>query len=528
MAMVTAMVMAMRTRTENNAVALSQIRRVALLITASCAVASAQAGEWTITPTIAVTETATDNVALTNKNKKSDLVSDVNPGIRIEGSGGRSKLSLNYQMHNLFYAQDSSRNEIQNSLNALGTLEAVEDWLFIEASGNISQQSLSAFGSSSASSSVNVNTNLNSTETSTYRVSPYIVGSFGGFADYQLRYNFATTNWKSSLSNDENTSELVGSLKGSTRFSSLGWSVDASTQTVDYDRGRDNEADRIRGVLTYQVNPQFRVYLIGGVESNNYQSLDKESNTTRGAGFDWSPTERTLLSVSRENRFFGPANTISFTHRTANSAWKYTDTEDVVTQAEQQSTTSLGTYYDLFYNMLSYAIPNEAQRAAAVNSMLLSAGIPLNAQMEGSFLTNGSTIEHRRDLSFALLGSRNTVTFAAGETQSERASQGALISFLGASDFVEAQKIRQRFASINWSHKLTPLSSLIASASRMNSKGSGTGSSNLETTEQMYNLNFTTQLGPKTNAGVSFRHVVGDGTVNYTENALTGTLSHQF
>lgn len=530
MATVTATVMVMRTSTKSNAAALGQIRRVALLLLgALCAGASAYAGEWTITPTIAVTETATDNVALTNKNTKSDLISDVNPGIRIEGSGGRSKLSLNYQMHNLFYAQDSSRNEIQNSLNALGTLEAVENWLFIEASGNISQQSLSAFGSSSSSSSVNVNTNLNSTETSAYRVSPYIVGSFGSFADYQLRYNLATSGGKSTVSIDETTSELVGSLKGNTRLANLGWSVDASTQTVDYERGRDSEADRVRGVLTYQINPQFRVLLIGGIESNNYQSLDMQSNTTQGAGFDWSPTERTLLSVSRENRFFGPANTISFTHRTANTAWKYLDTEDVVTQTEQRSTVGLGTYYDLFYNMLSYSIPNEAQRAAAVSSMLLAAGMPLDAEVPaGSFLTNGSTIEHRRELSFALLGSRNTVTFAASETQSERASQGALISFLGASDFVEAQKIRQRFASINWSHKLTPLSSLIASASRMNSKGSGTGSSNLETTEQMYNLNFTTQLGPKTNAGVSFRHVVGDGTVNYTENALTGTLSHQF
>ena len=528
--MVTAMAMvtAMRTSSENNAVARRQLRRIVFLAGVTSAAVSVYAGDWKITPTLAITETATDNVALTGKNTRSDLISDVNPGLRIEGTGGRSKLRFDYQMHNLFYAQDSSRNQIQNSLNALGTLEAVDNWLFIEASGNISQQSLSAFGSSSASSSVNVNTSGNGTETSTYRVSPYIVGSFGSFADYQLRYNLATTSAKSGLSNDASTSELVGSLKGDTALASLRWSVDASTQTVNYDQGRNNEADRVRGVLTYEIDPQFRVYLIGGVESNNYQSLDKESKATRGAGFDWSPTERTQLSVSREDRFFGQANTISFSHRTASTAWKFSDTEDVVTPTGQQSTVSLGTYYDLFYNMLSYSIPDEAQRAVAVSSMLLSAGIPLDAQMQGGFLTNGSTIQHRRDLSFALLGARNTLTFAAGETQSENSSQGALISILGTRDFLEAQKIRQRFASINWSHKLTPLSSLVASVSRTNSKGSSTGSSTIETTEQMYNLNFTTQLGPKTNAGLSFRHVVGDGTLDYTENALTGTLSHQF
>ena len=502
--------------------------RVLLAGVASLSMQTVVAGEWTITPSLAVTETATDNVALSNKNRQSDLISDVNPGIHIEGAGGRSKLRFDYQMHNLFYAQDSSRNEIQNALNALGTLEAIENWFFIEASGSISQQSLSAFGSSSASSSVNVNTNLNTTETSTYRISPYIVGSFGNLADYQLRYNQSITRWKSSLSNDENVDELIGSLKGITPFASLGWSIDVSSRNVDYDRGRDNEDDRLRGVLTYQLDPQFRVFLIGGVESNNYQSLDKESNTTRGAGFDWSPTERTQLSVSRENRFFGPANTISFSHRTPNTAWKYSDTEDVVTQTDQQSTTSLGTNYDLFYSLFSSAIPDPASRAAFVNALLAANGISPNAQMQGSFLLNGSTIEHRRELSFALLGARNTVTFSAGETQSERASQGAFISLIGANNILEAQKIRQRHASVNWSHKLTPMSSLVASASRMNSKGTGTGISNLETTETMYNVNLTTQLGPKTNAGLSFRHVIGDGTVNYTENALTGTLSHQF
>ncbi|MFT3847187.1 MAG: TIGR03016 family PEP-CTERM system-associated outer membrane protein [Propionivibrio sp.] len=520
--------MATRTNPRSGPATLSRIAGVLLSVSVVSVMVPAYAGDWKITPTLAITETATDNVGLTSKNTQSDLISDINPGIRIEGSGGRSKLRFDYQMHNLFYAQDSSRNEIQNSLNALGTLEAVENWLFIEASGSISQQSLSAFGSSSASSSVNVNTNLNTTETSTYRISPYIVGSFGNFADYQLRYNQSITRWKSGLSNDEDVNELIGSLRGNTRFSNLGWSIDASTQNVNFDRGRDNEDDRVRGMLTYQIDPQFRIYLIGGVESNNYQSLDMKSNTTQGAGFDWSPTERTQLSVSRENRFFGPANTISFVHRTANTAWKYSDTEDVVTQTDQNSTASLGTNYDLFYNLFTSAIPDPVARAAFVNALLAANGLSPNAQMQGSFLTNGSTIEHRRELSFALLGARNTLTFAAGETQSERASQGAFISLLGASDFLEAQKIRQRFASVNWSHKLTPLSSLNASVSRSNSKGSGTGTSNLETTEQVYHVNLTTQLGPKTNAGVSFRHAEGDGTVGYTENALSGTLSHQF
>jgi hypothetical protein len=44
----------------------------------------------------------------------------------------------------------------------------------------------------------------------------------------------------------------------------------------------------------------------------------------------------------------------------------------------------------------------------------------------------------------------------------------------------------------------------------------------------LLNLNLVTQLGPNTNAGIGVRRNVVDGTANYTENAVIGTLSHRF
>ena len=46
------------------------------------------AAEWAITPSIAVNETATDNVGLVDTHSKSDLITDVMPGIRIAGCSG--------------------------------------------------------------------------------------------------------------------------------------------------------------------------------------------------------------------------------------------------------------------------------------------------------------------------------------------------------------------------------------------------------------------------------------------------------
>ena len=200
------------------------------------------AGNWTITPTLAVTETATNNLNLSSTNTQSSLSTNIAPGISIYGNGDRAKLRLNYTMNNIFYTADPSRNnQTQNSLNAFGTLEAVENWLFIDASGNISQQSISAFGATPISSDVNTSVNGNITETSTYQVSPYIRGSFGSFADYQLRYSLSDTGSQAGSTYGSTTKTWLGSLEGKTRLVNLGWSVYLNAVSTDQGNLRSKE-----------------------------------------------------------------------------------------------------------------------------------------------------------------------------------------------------------------------------------------------------------------------------------------------
>lgn len=485
-----------------------------------CLALSASAGEWKVHPMLAVNETATDNVGLSDTQKKSDLVTDVNPGIRIEGSGGRSKLFFDYQLHNLFYAQNSAGKSTQNALNALGTLEALENWLFIDVSGAISQQSISPF-SGASSGAVDTSTSNTTAETSTYRISPYIRGTLGSFADYQVRYNLTTNSTKSIQEFDYNTNELVANLKGVTTLTNLGWSVEASKQNTKFDSGRTNEADSVRGVLSYQFDPQVRVLIIGGREANDYVTVTKESTTIKGAGFEWSPTERTQISARREDRFFGKSNNISFSHRTALTAWKFSESKDASVMVSQRPTGSLGNFYDLAYSICS-GTPEE-RAACAIGSLH---GLSPTAQLQGGFLTTQVTLQHRRELSFMLLGARNTVTFAGTQLESTNLSQAAGTGSFISNDIFNLQDIRQRGASVFWSHHLSPLTFMIAGFSRLNTIG--TGGSTLEANQKTINVNFMTQLGPKTVAGIGVRRVDLSGTLNYSENALTGVLSHQF
>ncbi|MBI2278435.1 MAG: TIGR03016 family PEP-CTERM system-associated outer membrane protein [Dechloromonas sp.] len=482
---------------------------------------------WTISPRVALTETLTDNVAInrTATGKKSDLITELAPGIRIQARTARLKGYFDYALRGLFYTQtDYSRT--QNSLNTFGTLEAVDNWLFMDFSGNISQQAISALGAQSPSNST---INNNSTETATYRLSPYIRGQFAGTVDYLLRYNLSTTRSDGANLSNIDLAQWVGQLKGSTPFQNLRWTIDSNQQTSEYSSGRKNEAETLRVMGTYTLHPQFRVSLSGGRESNNYASQEQETHNTHGYGFDWTPTERTQLSAFKEKRFFGDGHNINFSHRFPRSSVRFTDTRDVSLLPDQFSSAGMGTIYDQYFQLLANTEPfasmpsgtKEIAVANAVNLLLAQLQLNPNQQATSSFLTSRASIQRRQQLSLALTGVRNTVTLMVNRNESQSILAAAALN----DDFSQNNVIKQQGFSVNVSHRLSDLSNLTLLASRQESMGTGT--STTKTTITMYQVNVSTKLGAKTTGSLSARRAEFDSTTApYTENALVGTLSY--
>lgn len=476
---------------------------------------------WVIKPRIVLTETLTDNVSVNQSNggRTNDLITEIAPGIRVEANTKRLKAYLDYSLRNYFYARQSDSNQTQNALTAFGTLEAIDNWLFLDFDGRIAQQSISAFG---AQSPGNGTINNNSTETSSYRISPYIRGQFGGIVEYLLRYNASTTKSDSSAFSDTDISSWTGQIRGSTPFQTLRWTVDANEQSVHYGRSRDTDSGQLRGMLTYTVFPQFRVSVSGGQESNNYVSLDQKSYDTYGYGFDWSPTERTLLSAFKERRFFGDGHNINFSHRFPMSSIRFSDVRDVSVLPNQFTTVGLGTVYDLYFQQFANLIPDPVARANFVNALLAFTGVPANAQVTSGFLTSQATVQRNQSLSLALFGVRNSITVLANRTE----SQSVLAATLSTNDFSQSNVVRQQGVSVNFSHRLSEISNLNALVARQESKGSGSVNGNLKATTTTYQVNLSTRLGAKTTGSLSARRSEFDSSTNpFTENALIGTIS---
>lgn len=481
---------------------------------------------WTIVPRINVTEIISDRSSLNaSGNGSGEQTTQISPGIHIDGQSGRAKLYLDYSLNQIYYMQDSGRNQTQNALTALGTLEALEKQLFVDVSGSISQTSISAFGPQSTS---NASINSNSTETSTYRVSPHLIGHLGAFADYDVRYDWVTTSSRSGLASDSTSENWTGALSGSTPLTAVGWALNASAQTADYTRGRRTEADRLYGSLVWTLDPQFRLRASAGTESNNYVSADQESHATHGYGFDWSPTERTTITAFREKRFFGDGHLVTFSHRTPLTAWRFSDSRDV-TALNQTGNVSLGTNYDFVLALIDPSITNPAARAFLAEVFFLThPEIPRNGLVTSNFLASQATLSRRRDLSFIITGTNNTVTFSATQNRQQALASQSLALF--ADSFTQATTITQRGFGVHWSHTLSAQSSLGAGFTHTTTQGSSGRAGDIKSTQKSLDVIYSTRLGPKTGASLSLRHSVfdSDAAAGFTENTITGTLNAQF
>jgi len=472
-----------------------------------------------IVPRVSVTETATDNVGLSSVGQQADLITEISPGIRINIEGARVKGYFDYALNGIFYAQGAAPSRTQNALNTFGTLEAVDNWAFIDFSGSISQQAVSAFGTPLSSNTTSINTNQ--TETSNYRISPYVRGRLADLANYEARYSRAVTGSDAAAASGVTTVDGIVKISGDSAIRKLGWSADASRQRIDYSAGRLTEADRANLGLSYAITPQFSVSANAGREANNYTSFSKQSFSTNGFGVNWSPSATTRLSASRDRRSFGESHSLSFEHRTARTVWRFTDSKDASATPNQTGIASLGSVRDLLFSQFVSIEPDPVLRARLVDAFLQANGISPNAVAISSFLTSSLSLQRRQDLSFALLGVRDTITFIASRSESSRLDAVSTV----VDDFNASSVVRQRGFSVNYAHRLTPDYSLGVLASRQNTSGS---SGLQDITLRSLNVSVTGKVGKQAAVSMGLRRVVSSGTRPYKESAVIGSLNVQF
>ena len=138
-----------------------------------------------ITAGIGLSATLSDNIFLSGgSNKEADFYTSISPSIGMTYDGPRLKFVGTYTPTAVVYANNSDFNSWYNTLNAGGTLTAIDNFFYVEGNVSISQQYLSGF----APVPVDLgNITANRVETRTYYLSPYFKSTTDSGIAYEVR-----------------------------------------------------------------------------------------------------------------------------------------------------------------------------------------------------------------------------------------------------------------------------------------------------------------------------------------------------
>ena len=275
----------------------------------------ALAGEWTITPSVEISETYSDNVTLAAAgSERDDYVTQINPSVKINGKGKRLELDLSYTMQNIYYAESTSSNEIRNQLNAKGKATLIEDLFFVDASASMSQQNTTLLGSSSQD---NISVVNDRADVQTISVSPYLKHNFANWFEGTAKYGFTSTEYDQSVSDSETNSTSLA-LKSGNKFTKLRWNASYSKQEQDRDAQDDIEKENIKGAVSYALNNKFDAVVQGGDEDNNLGTgVTRANGSYWSAGFNYHPSYHLNLSITAGDGEQTVGITVAPTRRTA-------------------------------------------------------------------------------------------------------------------------------------------------------------------------------------------------------------------
>lgn len=493
---------------------------VAALLAAMSSTALAE-GPW-IETSVFASETFTNNVGA-SESRHSDWITEISPGVSIRRTSGHATGNLDARFRNVFYANEGSRNASFVTLNGKGSLELIDDSLFIDIRSSVGRNNLSSFR---GRSQWDDQSTQRQSEIRYVSVSPRWVGHIGkGDTEFSLKYDGEALAYGSDLSN-QNKGTFRARLFDPTAGELFGWSLDYKNSGSSYrGQGQKDVTDAsLTGTLIFHATRHVALRTVVGTEKNNYRSGSDDTGMTVGYGFNWHPTPRTTIDGLFENHVYGDTYDIRFSHRRPLSAWDLRVTREV-TSAYQSATNSLGSYYyDLFSSSLMSQFPDPVARDQAVRERMKALGFSIGDSF-GNFATNAFFVERRIQAGVSLIGARHTLAFSTYRSEREKTNSNLVTS--PGDDFATNNSIESSGATLSLTHKLTPTSTLNGSLFWSSSEGSGGGASQSRRSNGLV-FAYNKQLGVKTSGSIHLRRQTSSGSDEFSENSVTASLSRTF
>lgn len=266
--------------------------------------------DWRLTPSLSASEVFSDNLTLSENNKKSGFVSEVSPGLALYGTSPWSSFNLNYRLQGLYNAGGRDALDINHQLNMNSLYQAVRNTLFLETSSSISQQNIS----NSLLTTDNISGDGARNEVKTFSISPYWTPRFGRYANGLFRVGYNRTSFDngnaavvspliSNFISDSESYTRQARLSSGSAFNRISWGLNYSSQEQGRGSGQDVRFEQYQGDARLYINRKFNVFGQAGFADNDYQTLSNNINNGffYTVGGQWSPSRWYSLEAGYGN-----------------------------------------------------------------------------------------------------------------------------------------------------------------------------------------------------------------------------------
>jgi uncharacterized protein (PEP-CTERM system associated) len=340
----------------------SRVQHRAGRLTAAAALAlccgAAAALDWDIEPRITASETWSDNIDHDpDGEEESDLVTELEPGVRLSRQSQRLRVFVDYALQGLFYLDDSNRNDLNHRLFANANAELLEDFFYFDARSSYFQQVIDP-RTDILSDNLTGNED-DRTDVATLTLSPYIRRDLSGYANLLARYTRDEVLISEGAS-DASTDTFDVNLGSGRKFTRFTWGASYFNSDQQREEADDFKRESSNVTARWALSRSFSLIGQAGYEDNEFTSNSEvpQNGSYWAAGAAWNPsrylglegmkgnnltsasvssslTRRTLLNVSWRDRAVGlnPGEVWSgtLTHFTRKSNWQASYLEDTQT-----------------------------------------------------------------------------------------------------------------------------------------------------------------------------------------------------
>jgi len=386
--------------------------------------ATVGAGEWTITPRIDFQQSVTDNARSVADGEEADLITTATAGVSITGQGRRVQLNFNYDISQDKFWDNNELDGFRQSLLGVGNVEAVEDFVFIDARASVSQVSLARSGGASATDR-SLGTNDQSTVVNV-SLTPNFAHRYGNWADSDVRFTLTETRFldtdtgTASSQPDASRSIFIETLlRSGPRFTKLKWELSGSTTFTN------NQSDRDITELSGEYAWSRNFTLLGAVGretiENSGINQDDGADFFSRIGGRITPGPRSSFSLEVSNRF----NDTTFRGDASyqiSSLTAITASYNVSVQTDRESLAN--NLNNLVLNDLGELIDPSTGQPGAPNTSQFDFQDQTTKQEVFNIALNGT----RGRNTFSVFGSLNTRTQLPGDTKDTVVALGGNIN----------------------------------------------------------------------------------------------------